>query len=88
MIYTRLGALVALVAMVVGVMLFVCGMLIATESVGPYEETLARYFPRASSSGQIIDKGMYYTLFGIAFGILTEIAANIAKLPTLLKRDT
>jgi len=48
-------------------------LLIASEALGPYDVTLARYFPTAKSSGQIIDKSQYAVILSVALGILAEI---------------
>ena len=74
MLFTHLGRIVALLALVGGILYVVIGVSIATEMLGPYQATLARYFPRARSSGAIIDRGIYVVLFSIALGILTEIS--------------
>jgi hypothetical protein len=73
MFFTRFGRVVAILALVVGVFNVAAGMMIATETIGPYEAALARYFPTARSSGAVIDKGILVFLFGIILGILTEI---------------
>ena len=48
------------------------GLLIATGTVEPYEAALSRY-TTASSSGEVIDKGIMVVVFAIVLGILTEI---------------
>jgi hypothetical protein len=72
MFFTHLGRVIAILVLVLGVMRIILGVLIANEFIGPYEAALARY-TRASSSGEVIDTGIYAVLFGVAFGILTEI---------------
>jgi hypothetical protein len=41
--------------------------------VGTSETALVQFFPKAFSSGEIIDKGFYAILFGVALGTLAEI---------------
>lgn len=74
MLFTHLGRIVALLALVGGILYVVIGVSIATEILGPYEATLRTLFPRARSSGAVIDRGLYVVLFSIALGILTEIS--------------
>lgn len=73
MFFTHLGRVIAILALVFGVISIIVGLMIATEFIGPYEWALRRY-TSASSSGEVIDKGFYVVLFGVAFGILTEIS--------------
>ena len=63
MFFTHLGRIVAILALVVGIGLIFSGVGIATESIGPYETTLARHFP-TKSSGALIDRGISVVLFG------------------------
>ena len=71
MFFTRLGRVVAVTALIIGTWYFAGGLMVAN---GVFEQlgmsALARYF---GSTGAVIDRGMYIALFGIAFGILTEI---------------
>jgi hypothetical protein len=83
MFFARIGYLVAIFVLLIGIWNVAGGLMIATGAVGPYEAALERYFPSASSSGEVIDKGLRRVLIGIALGVLTEIAFSIAKLPDL-----
>jgi hypothetical protein len=77
MIFTKLGRIVAVLALVLGILTLLMGVSIATGVVGPYDAALARYFGRARSSGAVIDRGIYAILFAIALGILTEISSSV-----------
>ena len=74
MLFTRVGRVVAYFALAVGILTAVTGLFIALGFIGPNDAALARYFPRAGSTGAVIDRGLYTALFGIALGILTEIS--------------
>jgi hypothetical protein len=80
MFFTHLGRVVAILALVAGIWSITLGVMIATESLGPYADALARYAPRKSSSGEVIDRGIYTVLFAIALGILTEISRSVRAL--------
>ena len=71
MFFTRLGRIVAVLALIFGIWNVYGGVVIATGLLTP-EEALARYFPSKSSIDTVID-GIYVVIFGIALGILTEI---------------
>jgi hypothetical protein len=77
MLFTHLGRIVAVLALLFGILLFVCGLTIATGTVLPYEATLVRYAPWARSSGEVISRSLYVVLFAIALGILTEISRSV-----------
>jgi hypothetical protein len=74
MFFTHVGRIVAILAVLFGALRLVIGIMIANELMLPYEAALARYAPGASSSGEVIDKGIYMIIFGIALGIATEIS--------------
>ena len=74
MLYTNLGRIVAVLAMVIGIWHIASGLMIATGGLAPEEFFLKRYFPGKSTTGAVIDHGMYIILFAIALGILTEIS--------------
>ena len=78
MMFTHLGRIVAFLALLIGVWQVVFGFMIAFDVIGPPEAALARYFPsKYKTTGQVIDRGWYIILFGIAFGILTEISYSV-----------
>jgi hypothetical protein len=74
MIFTHLGRIVALIALVGGILHVVIGVFIATEILEPYQAVLGQYYPPARSSSVIIDRGLYVVLFSIALGVMTEIS--------------
>lgn len=73
MFFTHAARFVAIMAFIAGLLQLALGLAIATEIVGPYETALARYTD-ASSSGMVIDGGLYRTIFAIAIGTLAEIS--------------
>ena len=79
MIFTHLARLIAIAAFVLGLIQLLLGIAIATELIGPYEAALARYAGRASSSGQVINEGMYIILFAVGLGTLAEISFSMRK---------
>lgn len=80
MFFTRLGRVVAVTALIIGTWYFAGGLMVAN---GVFEQlgmpALARYFGTSRSTGAVIDRGMYIGLFGIAFGILTEIRCALRR---------
>ncbi|MBD9569016.1 hypothetical protein [Ensifer sp. ENS08] len=69
-----LARIVAVLALVAGVLRAGTGLLIAMNVIGPYHEALARYAPGSASSGDAINDGLYAILIGLALGTLAEIA--------------
>jgi len=76
MLFTNLGRIVAL-ALLTGILWVAAGLMIATGALTP--EQAAQVFPRARSSGAVVDRGAYMVLFAIALGILTEISRSVHK---------
>lgn len=70
----KLAKIAAVLILVLGASQVAIGLLIATETIGPYDEALARYLPGKASTGEAIDRGIYMLLFGLALGTLAEIA--------------
>lgn len=73
MVFAWLGRVLAILVLVSAVSTIAIALAIASDVLGPYDAALARYFPSAKSSGQIIDKGSYAVILGVALGILAEI---------------
>lgn len=63
----------AILILVSSVIQIAIALSIATEVLGPYNAALARYLPYAKSTGQVINKGQYWVILGVALGILAEI---------------
>jgi hypothetical protein len=74
MFFTHVGRVVAIIALVLGILRITMGVMIAEEFAGPYEAALARYGAGAKSAGAIINQGIYATLVALAFGILSDIS--------------
>ena len=78
--FTHLGRVVAILVLIVGISNITSGLLIAFGVMGPYQEALATFYPGRSSTGQVIDRGVYYLAFSIALGVLTEISYSLRSL--------
>jgi len=79
MLFTNLGRIVAVLALILGIFYLVGGLLIVTGWISPEAGVLARYFGRARSVGAVFDRGIFLVLFAIALGILTEISHSVRK---------
>jgi len=79
MFFSYLARIVAILGLLFGLLRVVVGFTIAREALGPYAESLARYAPGYSSSGEVMDKGFLTILFAIAIGTLAEISFTIRK---------
>jgi hypothetical protein len=82
MLYTRLGRIVVVLALVIGIWQVVGGFLIAIMTPEDAAAT-ARYFGRFQSTGELISRGTYIILFAIALGILTEISRSVHRIREL-----
>jgi len=78
--FSHISRIVAVLALVLGVLQLALGLAIANEWIGPYQEALSRYAPHASSSGQIIDRAMYQLGFAVVLGTLAEIGLAVRRL--------
>ena len=76
MFFTRIGRGLAVLAMIFGILKVVMGFAIASGaiSLASGKSALSRYFPGYSSTGELIDAGLYMVIFSFALGILTEIS--------------
>jgi hypothetical protein len=79
MMFIKLARILSIVGLILGVFQLLLGIAIATGFIGPYEVALARY-AGASSSGAVIDRGLYIVLVAIAFGALAEIKRAIDQI--------
>jgi len=79
MIFTKLGRIVAYLALLTGIVHVAGGLMIAAGWLAPKEAALAIFFPGKSTTGAVIDRGLYAVLFSIALGILTEISFSVRK---------
>ena len=76
MIFTHLCRAVAVLAAVLGIVQVVFGFILAGEQLSP--EALARY-TTASTTGQVIDKGLLAILAAVVLGTLAEISFSVGK---------
>ncbi|MGE3987503.1 hypothetical protein [Pseudorhodoplanes sp.] len=73
MFFAWLGRILAILILIFALFKIAVALAIASDVLGPYDAALARYFPSAKSTGQVIDKGVYAVILSIALGILAEI---------------
>ena len=76
MIFTHLCRAFAVLAALLGILQLVIGFILAIGQASP--ELLARY-TTASSSGEVIDKGLLAILAAIVLGTLAEISFSVGK---------
>ncbi len=79
MIFSYVARLLAILGVVIGAFRIMVGISIAQEWFAPYRESLMRYAPNATSSGEIIDRGIYTILVAVALGTLAEIGITVRK---------
>lgn len=79
MIFSHLARILAILGFIFGVGRVVMGYSIASGHSGPYADALARYAPGYTSSGQLIDAGLYTIMAAVLVGTLAEISFSIRK---------
>ncbi len=75
MFFTKAGAVIAWLAFIFGVLDAVVGFAIAFWGA----DASATEILRGRTTGQVIDRGLYWAGVGIVLGILTEISRSVAK---------
>ncbi len=75
MIFTKIGTVVAVLLILLGVFAIASGFIVAENP-----ELSGRYFSSNTGSGERIDQGFYTVGLGIAAGVITEISRSLAKL--------
>ena len=78
MIFSHLTRIVAFLAVLIGVGTVLMGVYIAMGYAGPPDLVLRRY-TTMPTTGQVIDKGIYYALVGLALGTLAGIGLAVRK---------
>ena len=76
MIFTKLGGVVAWLALVFGTIRVAMGFLIALSE---NREALSKLYLGSKTTGQAIDGGVMMLLFGIGLGILVEISRSVHR---------
>ena len=76
MSYTKSGRVVAGILLFIGVSACVIGLSVATGII--VEPEPGRYLG-SKTSGEAIDRGLYYVFIAICLGVLTEISLSVAK---------
>lgn len=66
MLFTRLGYALSIFAMILGILKIIMGF---TSD----QAAISRFVGKYSSTGEVIDSGIYMIIFSIALGILAEI---------------
>jgi hypothetical protein len=59
MLFTNLGRVVAVLALLGGIFYIAGGLMIGAGWLAPEQAVLARYFPGARPLGAVIDRGFY-----------------------------
>jgi hypothetical protein len=75
--FIKLARILAILALVMGVCHVLLGFAVAEGFISP--GALARY-TTSSSTGALIDRGIYTLLIAVAFGALVEIKQAIDKI--------
>lgn len=78
-LFSNIARILATLALILGLFQLAIGIAIASGTIGPYEQALARY-TSASSSGEVIDRATLVIVFAVALGTLAEIGRAIRKL--------
>lgn len=73
MFFTRLGSFFAVLAMLLGASQVMLGIGIENQWQLPYTDMIKDY-SEGTTSAEVIDNGIYKILFGLAFGMLSEIS--------------
>jgi hypothetical protein len=74
--FTNLGVLVARFILIIGIIQLAMGISVATGIL--VEPEPGRYLG-SNTSGQAIDKSLYYLFFAICLGVLTDISKSVTK---------
>jgi hypothetical protein len=74
--FTNLGVLVARLILIFGIMQLAMGISVATGIL--VEPEPGRYLG-SNTSGQAIDKSLYYLFVAICLGVLTDISKSVTK---------
>ena len=72
MFFSHVARIVAILALVLGILEVLMGLTIANEWMGIRAADLGRY-TTAATTGQVIDQGIYVILGAVALGTLAEI---------------
>ena len=76
MFYTKAARVIAVIAFALGVLSILLGLAVAT---GVVVEPEPGGYLGSKSSGQAIDRGIYYIVFAVVIGVLSEISQSISK---------
>lgn len=76
MSYTKSGRVVAGILLVIGISAFAIGLSVATGII--VEPEPGRYLG-SKTSGEAIDRGLYYVFIAICLGVLTDISKSVTK---------
>ncbi len=76
MLFTRVGRVVAILAVILGVLRIAMGFIIAV-GLSPSADP-SRYIG-SRTTGEVIDQGIAVVLFGVVLGVVTCISRMLAK---------
>ena len=82
--YTKAGRVIALIAVILGVVSVASGLLVFLGVDTNTDET--KHLPKLTA--QWIDGGTYSILFGIVLGVLTEISQTLSRIESKEGKDS
>jgi len=75
MFYTKLGRVAAAIAFVLGLIWIAFGVAVLTGAIEPEPG----YYLEDNAISEWMDRGIYYVMFGIVLGVITDISNSVAK---------
>jgi len=77
--YTLLGRVVAFLALAGGAMTVAMGVYVAYAFDG-HPEAISRYLGSVANTGEAIDRGIFYVVISIGFGLVVEISRSLKRI--------
>ena len=79
MFFTKLGRVIATLAVVVGLLQLVMGIILAAQDPEAGKLASMRY-TEVKSAGLLIDQSLYICVFAVVLGTLVEISVSLRRL--------
>jgi len=79
MFFTKSARILAVLALVFGLLRVVMGFSIAWIEPGEAREAARARYIGSKSTGEVIDKGIYTILVAVALGTLAEVGVSLRK---------
>jgi hypothetical protein len=86
MVFTRIGSVVAALALVLGLLISAMGYLVGLGSPAPTKLPSLAIYRGQNRRARCFDKALYSMRFGIALGVLTEIRWALEPRPYVYER--